>query len=138
MEPERAASPPPAVRPLVAALLFAVGTSAWADWTRIYEDEDAVGYIDRATIKTVSENVRRVSELLDFKRADPQFKGEWSHRFLVEYDCKEKLVRVVSVTGYSERMARGRITNSAEPKSEWSQIGPRSHHVRQLKIVCAK
>jgi hypothetical protein len=137
MKSERAAWLAPAVRPLAAALLLAVGIPAWADWTRIYEDEEVVGYIDLTTIKTVNENVRRVSELLDLKRADPQFKDEWSHRFLVEYNCKERLVRVVSVTGYSERMARGRITNSAKPKPKWAQIGPRSHHVKQLKIVCA-
>jgi len=105
---------------------------------KIYEDEGTVGYIDPATIKNIDGNLRRVAELLDFKRPDPQFKGERSHRFVVEYDCKRKLVRVVSVTGYSERMAQGRITNSAEPKPSWAQLDPHSHHANQLRIACSK
>jgi hypothetical protein len=103
---------------------------------KIYEDEGTVGYIDPSTIKTVDGNLRRVSELLDFKKPDPQFKGEGSHSFLVEYDCRNKRVRVVSVTGHSERMGAGRITNSANPKPTWAQIAPRSHHVKQLRMVC--
>ena len=95
-----------------------------------------MGYIDTKTIKKIDGDLRRVTELLDFKRPDPQFKGEGSHRFVVEYDCSKKLVRVVSVKGYSERMAQGRVTNSAETKPTWAQIDPRSHHANQLRIAC--
>ena len=88
------------MRPFVGAVLLALGTTAYADWMKIYEDAGSVGYIDPVTIQKIDNNVRRVSELLDFKKPDPQFKGEMSHSFLVEYDCKEKRVRVISVTGY--------------------------------------
>ncbi len=135
IESDRAASCR-AVCLLAAAILLIAAPPALAGWVKIYEDEGSVGYIDPATIKWVDGNLRRVSELLDFKRPDSQFKGELSHRFLVEYDCKKKLVRVVSVTGYSERMAQGRITNTAEPKPNWAQIDPRSRHANQLRIVC--
>jgi hypothetical protein len=120
------------------AIPFLVATSARAEWVRILEDNETVNYLDTATITKVDENLRRVSELMDFKIPDPQFKDELSHSFLVEYNCKESLVRVVSVTGYAERMAKGRITNSARPPLKWSRIGPGSHHANQLRIVCAK
>lgn len=123
-------------RTLVAVLLLALASPALAEWVRIYEDEGTVGYIDPTTVRNVDGNVRRVHELLDFKVPDPQFKGERSHRFVVDYDCKKKLVSIVSVAGYSERMAKGRLTNAAEPKPNWNQIGPGSHHVRQLRMVC--
>ncbi len=121
---------------LATTILLTIAPPAWAEWVKIYEDEGAVGYIDTTTIKRIDGNLRRVSELLDFKKPDPQFKGEMSHLFLIEYDCKNNLVRVVSVTGHSERMARGRITNTGKPKPTWAQIDRRSHHANQLRIVC--
>lgn len=121
----------------IAVILLTFAPPAVAEWVKIYEDAGSVGYIDPSTIKKIDENLRRVSELLDFKKPDPQFRGEMSHLFLVEYDCKNKVVRIVSVTGHAERMAKGRITNSATPKPNWSPIDPRSHHVTQLRMVCA-
>jgi hypothetical protein len=121
----------------IATVLLAFAPAVSAEWVKIYEDGGSVGYIDPSTIKKVNDNLRRVSELLDFKKPDPQFRGEMSHLFLVEYDCKSKAVRIVSVTGHAERMAKGRITNSATPKRSWSPIDPRSHHMKQLRMVCA-
>ena len=121
---------------IATVILLTIAPVAAAEWVKIYEDAGTVGYIDPSTIRKVDETLRQVSELLDFKKPDPQFKGEMSHLFLAEYDCKNKVVRIVSVTGYAERMAKGRITNSATPKPAWTPIDPRSHHVKQLRMVC--
>jgi len=103
---------------------------------KVHETSATVGYIDLVTVRSVDGNVRSVHELLDLKNPTSQFNGARSKRYVIEYDCKNKLERTVSVTGYSDRMAKGRITDASEREQGWYPIGPDSYHVRQLGMVC--
>lgn len=116
---------------LVALLLPA--SPACAEWLRHYEDAEAVFYLDPATIAR-NGNLARVSTLEDLKQRGEI--GEMSRRWVNEFDCDRKAVRVLSLSGYSGQMAAGRTLASRDKPSEWRGIQQGRTFETLLPFLC--
>lgn len=115
------------------AVLWAMPASA-QNWAQVYETDRAAYYIDPTTIK-VNGNLRRVWELTDWKKTTI---GAMSFRVLSEYDCKEEKHRALSLTTFSEAMARGNSLSKHDSPDSWSYIAPGTVGYTILEIICAE
>ena len=126
------------MRLILTLLLMTFTVQAWAEWVKIAESTLRVLYYNPAAIDKQS-NLRRVWTLQNNKQPDK--KGELSRRYLSEFDCKEGRQRLLSVSAYSERMARGdtikqRHYSLGEPDGVWFNITPDTFSAHLLKLVC--
>src|SRR5262245_2695229 len=103
---------------LTFALLLLHCVSAWAEWTRIADDEEATGYADSASIR-MQGNTAKMWSLLDYKAVQQHEVGPpyLSATTQFEYDCAEKRFRMVEVVVYSASMGRGKaVFSGASPE----------------------
>ena len=114
-------------------LLVLAVVPAWAAWERVGADENAVFYIDLATLRKDGSFVRTwlISEL---KKPAP--KGEVSRRALFEYDCKERRYRILSISSYSGSMARGNTISIDNFPDPWREVPLGTVSEDILVIVC--
>lgn len=124
------------MRIVLCLLIALVAAPAWAEWVAVGETKkNANGYIDPATISK-NGNFRKVWQLQDLKERGKD--GAMSRRVLWEYDCNEGRDRMLSISTYSEPMARGNSLSEFDPGESWSHITPNTHSAIIIKIVCAK
>lgn len=123
------------MRIILCLLIAIVAAPAWAEWVSVGEDNKATGYIDPATISK-NGNFRKVWQLQDLKERGKD--GAMSRRVLWEYDCNEGRDRMLSISTYSEPMARGAILSEFDPGESLTHITPNSRSAIIIKIVCAK
>ena len=120
---------------IVAVVLAAMSGGVWAEWVKMSEIDEAVTYLDPATIRR-DRSLRRVWELYDLKvRAKG---GEMSRRAFSEYDCKEERFRMLSNTAHSGPMAAGETLSAWNTPGEWIYIAPGTLAEYALKYVCAR
>ena len=121
-------------RVVVALLVLLFAHSAWADWVKYAEIPVAASYYDPATVKKHGNMVR----VWVFTNLWTRVDGQWSRRALVEFDCKEKLNRILQETSVSGPMMSGEIDskNSSERAGEWKGIEPGSPRATLQSIVC--
>jgi len=122
------------MRLILSFLMAMLVAPAWAEWVKWSEDTSyATYYYDPATIEKNGHSAR-VWMIQDLKK--PERLGDLSRHFLDEYDCNEARYRYLSVTAYSDQMARGRALLSREALSEWQYIAPQTFEARLLAILC--
>jgi hypothetical protein len=119
---------------LLVGLMMLAG-SAWAEWTKISENNDESAYIDYKTIRKDG-NFRRVWTVSDLKYvADLEVR---SFRAREEFDCKNETVRLLVLTGFSGQMLSNKNIFTYPEESAVSSIPPNSINDRKFKIVCSK
>ncbi len=123
------------LRPALGFLLLACAVPAAAEWTRVYENKEAVSYVDPPTIRKEGE-LRRVWRLQDLKQAGP--KGERSIRALMQVDCKEERQRIVAFTFHSGPMATGKQLVHHDASGGWDFVAPNTGADAVLRFVCDK
>lgn len=121
------------MRVVLMMLIMGVAQPAWAEWTKVATVEDAVVYIDAATIRKDG-NLRRVWELQDMKQRNTN--GMMSSRALSEYDCAEEKRRNLAISAHTGPMASGETIGSFNITTEWVYIAPHSIDSTIFKIVC--
>jgi hypothetical protein len=89
---------------ILAFVLVAVSSGAWAQWVRVSESESAVFYVDPTAIKK-NETLRRYGALRDF--SDPDKDGDLSARVVGEFDCEEERFRYLQQHYFRGPMGRG-------------------------------
>lgn len=104
-------------------LLVVVCNSAMAaQWQMVTSNKSNTIYIDPASI-TKKGTLVNAMNLYDFKIVD-NTRTFNSLIASIDYDCKEKRTRMLSVVTYSENMGRGNIlTQELEPK-DWTPVQP--------------
>ena len=119
---------------VVTLLVLLFAHSAWAEWVKYAEIPVASSYYDPATVKKRGNMVRVWMFTNLWTRVD----GQWSRRALVEFDCKEKLNRILQETSFSGPMMSGEIDSkySSERAGEWEGIEPGSPRATLQSIVC--
>ena len=108
-------------------------------WTKVYEDTNAVYYIDKSTIYETTDNVELLS-LLDFKteQRTPEYKY-LSLKAQVEFDCRHKERKLNSSTLTSGKMGLGNVVYySDKDRVKWQQIKPDSVSIFYWRLVCGK
>ena len=121
------------MRLIVALLLMTLAAPAWAEWVKMGETDEAVFYLDPATIKRTAHR-RRVWALEDYKHRSKS--GGLSRRSLQEYDCARERFRNLSLSEHTERMASGAVLAAGTPVIEWDYITPRTVGAAKMKVVC--
>ena len=118
---------------VIAPPLMLLSSLAWSAWDAVYETKTAVHYIDPATVQKNGQ-LRRVSTLQDLRQRGKR--GELSMRAIMEYDCNQNRVRVVSATAHRGQMATGEIFARVSKPAEWISIAPESAFSTTLRYVC--
>ena len=115
-------------------LLMATGTAS-AEWFKVGEADEATYYIDPSSIK-VDGHIRRAWTLTDKKQRNSD--GLMSSRYREEYDCKNKVVKVISYSAHSEAMASGKTLRLGEVRGKWIESPPNTTGETMYKFVCSK
>lgn len=122
------------MRAVLMALLVLAACPVSAEWLKMGEVPDAVLYIDAASVR-VDGAFSTLTTLDDLKVAGPG--GELSMKFLREFDCKKKRVRVVDASAFSGTMGTGRVLGS-EGGGRWNDVVPGTTGEDILRFVCGR
>lgn len=131
-------------RVILIFLLVVVHTSVMAEWIYITEtddevaDEDAyVVYADPDTIQRTL-NIVKMWGIFDYRIVAKN--GAKSEKRKVEYNCKQRKARMLSVSFHSKQMGRGVILatlNKKELNHHWEEVSPGSIVEASLKFACS-
>jgi len=113
------------MRAVYLVLVCAISTGVAAAWTQASESEAGTGYVDRDTVVRSGDNVK-VWELTDYRVVPDKNNPYRSVKRQFEFDCKDKRLRVLSVTAYSGQMGKGETVNAATDVSVWVSVKPSS------------
>lgn len=119
-------------------MLAVVSNSATAaEWVKVVATKDVNLYADPATIRGDGNMVKmwslydyKIAEYVDGKRYMSVTEG-------MEYDCKEKLSRLLALSTYSENMAMGKATYNTRITT-WAPFQPKSVGEKLWKFACEK
>ena len=117
---------------LIVGLLL-VSSPAWAEWEKVFEDDNTTEYID-SPIRAPERNRTKVWQMKNLKQRDEY--GIMSIRTRFEYDCKEERRRILSMSSHSEPMAGGKTIDRASDPVNWQDMPPGTVGDKILKQVC--
>lgn len=115
--------------------LLALGAApAMAQWVKVDDKDNAIHYIDRATL-TRSGDMRRVWVTQYVREKGPD--GEISRRSLLEYDCAGRRFRYLSIAKHSAKspVAQARPPENAQAKATYIPAPIDENTVQS--VVCA-
>ena len=115
----------------ITPLLFAL--PAQAEWTFVDGGDGVERYIERDSIDRNGVRVQ-VWEVDD--SAEPDKFGVLSLRSRTEYDCRERLYRIVQLSGHSQRMSQGTVVFSETVNGQWKPVQPDTLGALSLEMVC--
>ena len=119
--------------------LVVISGAAHAAWTKVITDAEFTGYADTATA-TRDGGKARMWELDDLKSARQSAQGRTfsSVTTLWEFDCRDKLERMVSVTWHAGPMGTGEIVQTGNPSPfDWRPIATGSIGEAFFRTACA-
>lgn len=119
-------------------VLILISTPAAAEWTMIQTSDNENVYVDFDTLQK-SGNLVTVSTLNDYNFG--QQKKELSTQFTELHDCKRKKFKALSMSYYSENMARGNLIEASsfdEPEIAWSDVVNDSVGELKTNIICSR
>ena len=121
------------------AFCFFLALATWpacAGWVKVgvTEDSESEVFVDPVSVQQ-DRHFRKVWMLVDHKQSKAN--GEMSAQPLMEYDCKERLQRRLTLTTYTEARSRGSVLLVSLDPREWVTIAPQSAAESAYKIVCA-
>lgn len=121
------------MRIVLTLLLMLAAAPALAQWVKVDEKDNAIHYIDRATI-TKSGDMRRgwVTQYLREKGPD----GEMSRRAFLEYDCAGRRFRYLSTAKHSPRTAASQPPPSESSPKEPAYIPAAIDDKTVQRVVC--
>lgn len=119
-------------------VLILISTPAAAEWTLIQTSDNENVYVDFDTLQK-SDNLVTVSTLNDYYFL--QQKKELSTQFTELHDCKHQKFKALSISYYSENMAKGDVIDTSsfnEPETAWSDVVNYSVGELKAKIICSR
>ena len=124
-------------RHAIALVLAALSCTAMADWQRVSENSETVGYYDPDTVVRTDDGVS-VSELHDFKRVattvtDSLFRSTNTQRI---YDCTNLRARIMTVQPYDGQMGQGQALAPMNVDGEWQPVVAGTARADLLNILC--
>jgi hypothetical protein len=119
-------------------VLFLISTPVAAEWTMIQTGDNENVYVDFDTLQK-SGNLVTVSTLNDYSFA--QQKKELSTQFTELHDCKHKKFKALSISYFSENMAKGNVIEAFsfnDPEIVWSDVVNYSVGELKANIICSR
>lgn len=117
-------------------MLLFVSQPVVANWVLVSDDNEGNKYyIDFSSVK-IKNNI--VSALLyqDFSIKDES--GDLSSRNLTEYDCKNKVFRILLIEGFKESGLKGKKTSPYRITEDWRKSIPDSIAAATFEPWCEK
>ena len=125
---------------LLILTLFFISTSVMAEWTALkwsHEDGGLTLFVDYTTIRKEGDIAKMLS-LVDFKVVEKDEVDLYSSRAQNEYDCKEKKIRQLYYSLYSDSMGKGKMEHANSEHLNWLPVQPRSMEEAMWKVACGK
>ncbi|NBS09410.1 MAG: hypothetical protein EBT49_08275 [Betaproteobacteria bacterium] len=122
---------------LLACLLFCVNAFA-VNWTAAGLHDLGIYYYDSSSVEHQGDKYRAWT-MLDYR--DPQ-KNKQGHSFKstraqMEFDCKDKRVRALTVSFHSGAKLTGEVLVSEGVFQDWMSVPPSTPMANIMKAVCA-
>lgn len=131
------------MKKLIPLLLLVVSANASADWVKIHgtADTSPEKFIDADAIRQTGpmNTMRRVWEISNFPKGATT--TVLSIKSYVEYDCKDRRVRVLEESKFSEHWAQGEnltVAGNGIKSGHWSAMGKGSVSETIFNRVCPK
>lgn len=125
----------------ITLLALLVSTVVCADWVKVDSAADTGSnqFIDTKAIRQTGpmNTMRRVWELSNLARRSSS--QALSIKSQVEYDCKDRRIRIIEVASFSEHWGQGErlpAAGSDAKSGDWSDIGSGSLGESIFKRVC--
>jgi hypothetical protein len=119
-----------------AIFLLLISSPAWAGWKSIGEDDTGTSYADPATI-VKSGTTAKMWSMFDYKAFQRMVEvGYFSQKAQVEYDCKDKQVRGLTLSLHAEHMGEGKVIYADETPHDWEAVEAGTLNEALLKIAC--
>lgn len=122
------------MRVISALLLVLAAAPAWAQWAKVDDADNAIHYIDTATISKDGQ-MRKVWVTQHLK--EKVINDETWRRALIEYDCVGARFRILSIAKYSGAMPDGKYRlsqgNASQGGREVSYIAASTAQ----RVICA-
>ena len=125
---------------LLMLMLIFISTSVMAEWTALkwsHEDGGLTLFVDYTTIRKEGAKVKMLS-LVDFKVIEKDEIDLYSSRAQNEYDCKEKQIRQLFYSLYSDSMGKGKMEHANSEHLNWLPVQPGSMEEAMWKAACDK
>jgi len=120
----------------LAIFLLLISSPAWAGWKSIGEDDTGTSYADPATI-VKSGTTAKMWSMFDYKAFQRMVEvGYFSQKAQVEYDCKDKQVRGLTLSLHAEHMGEGKVIYADETPHDWEAVEAGTLNEALLKIAC--
>ena len=125
---------------LLLLMFFFISTSVMAEWTAMkwnHEDGGLTLYVDYTTIRKEGDKVKMLS-LVDFEIIEKDAVDLYSSRAQNEYDCKEREIRQLFYSLYSDSMGKGKMEHANSEHLNWMPIQPESMEEAMWTVACGK
>lgn len=122
------------MRIVLMLLLALVAAPSLAQWVKVDDKDNAIHYIDRATL-TRSGDMRRVWVTQYVREKGPD--GEMSRRALLEFDCAGRRFRYLSTAKHSARSPAGQKLSPESPPKPSAYIPTPIDDQTVQSVVCA-
>ena len=126
---------------LVLLILFCSVGLAQAEWKEVSSpnsDNGATMYLDPTTYRVdKTSGLVKIWFLFDLKTVQKIFgRGFLSMRSQQQFDCKEKLMRVLAQTYFDGNMANGKLVYSSSTEGSWEPVVPDTNGEFLWKTAC--
>ncbi len=118
---------------IVPVIALVMAAPVFAGWEEMVSRGGISLFVDPQTIK-VNGDTRNVLALVAY--SEPLSNGARSIHGAMEYDCRDKRLRTLTFTHYTEPLARGRVLSDSQTPSEWSPVVPGTFAADALDFVC--
>ncbi len=126
------------MKKLLFFFLFTISSLANAQWTLITDIDDTKFFIDSTSIQQIGQYKRGWLKTEFTSNSEMTLKHKIrSSRTLAEFDCREKKVRNLSLTTFTQPNLSGNST-SINKVTDWSFIAPNTNAELLLEVVCKK
>jgi hypothetical protein len=123
------------MKKILLILLLLISSVVHAQWIFVLEANETEIYIDTKTISQTNQ-LKRAWFKLEYSLNSDMSKSEVrSSRVYREFDCREKKVRTLSLTTFSQPNLLG-VSTTGNKISDWSFIAPNTNAELMLEIVC--
>jgi len=125
---------------LLILMLVFMSSNVMAEWTALkwsHEDGGLTLFVDYTTIRKEGDIVKMLS-LVDFKVLEKNEVDLYSSRAQNEYDCKEKKIRQLYYSLYSDSMGKGKMEHANSEHLNWLPVQPESMEEAMWKVACGK
>lgn len=124
---------------LFTLLLVFISPNSMAEWTKAAESDEKSGYtvyVDFTSIRKAN-NIAKMWVLFDYKIEQKATGVNFlSQKIRREYNCEEKLMRILAFSLFSRHMEKGELIRSYSQPQKWLEIQPDSMDETELKTAC--